>query len=137
MVQASIHWQASRRTDHQTNTKLTKTKFDLKQVLNVIYRLYIQYISIKCNHNTHMMSHTKRPKQTKYQDLDPLIIDLVAARKAQKLTQQGLADMAGLARRTIVLVESGGDCTLGTLRRLAIALGLQMRSQQATFAHTR
>lgn len=77
-----------------------------------------------------MMSHTKRPKQTKYQDLDPLIIDLVAARKAQKLTQQGLADMAGLARRTIVLVESGGDCTLSTLRRLAIALGLQMRANK-------
>lgn len=38
--------------------------------------------------------------------------------------------MAGLARRTIVLVESGGDCTLSTLRRLATVLGLQMRANK-------
>ena len=63
-------------------------------------------------------------------DLDPLVQDIVVARKAQKLTQQQLAEMAGLSRRTIVLIESGGDCTLSTLRRLTTALGLQMQAKK-------
>lgn len=61
-------------------------------------------------------------------DLDPLVQDIVAARRAQKLTQAELANFAGLSRRTIILVESGGDCTLSTLRRIATALGLEMRA---------
>lgn len=64
----------------------------------------------------------------KHQELDPLVRDFVNARKAQKLTQEQLAAMAGVSRRTIVLIEAGGDCTLGTLRRIATALGLEMQA---------
>jgi DNA-binding XRE family transcriptional regulator len=41
--------------------------------------------------------------------VDPLISDLVAARKTKKLTQKQLIEMDGLALRTIILVESGVD----------------------------
>ena len=68
--------------------------------------------------------------RSKHLDLDPLVQDIVVARKAQKLTQHQLAEMAGLSRRTIVLIESGGDCTLSTLRRLTTALGLQMQANK-------
>lgn len=65
---------------------------------------------------------------SKHLTLDPLVQDIVRARKLQKFTQQQLAEMAGLSRRTIVLIESGGDCTLSTLRRIATALGLEIRA---------
>ena len=64
----------------------------------------------------------------KHREVQPLVQDIVDARKAQKLTQEQLADLAGLSRRTIVLMESGGDCTLSSLRRVTLALGLQMRA---------
>ena len=64
----------------------------------------------------------------KHHELDELVRDIIAARKAQKLTQLQLAELAGLSRRTVVLIESGGDCTLGTLRRITTALGLEMRA---------
>ena len=67
-------------------------------------------------------------KAEPHQHIDPLVQDFVRARKEQKLTQQQLATMAGVSRRTIVLIEAGGDCTLGTLRRIANALGLQMQA---------
>jgi transcriptional regulator with XRE-family HTH domain len=67
--------------------------------------------------------------RSKQQDLDALVRDVVFARKHQKLTQQQLAMMAGLSRRTIVLIESGGDCTLSTLQRIATALGLEIRAR--------
>lgn len=69
-------------------------------------------------------SHAK----SKHQELDPLVRDFVNARKAQNFTQEQLAAMAGVSRRTIVLIEAGGDCTLGTLRRIATALGLEMQA---------
>jgi DNA-binding XRE family transcriptional regulator len=75
-----------------------------------------------------MNSITPSHKPTKQRDLDELVRDIIAARKAQKLTQHQLAELAGLSRRTIVLIESGGDCTLSTLRRLTTALGLEMRA---------
>ena len=65
---------------------------------------------------------------SKHQKIDPLVRDLANARKAQKFTQDQLAAMAGVSRRTIVLIEAGGDCTLGTLRRIATALGLEMQA---------
>ena len=65
----------------------------------------------------------------KYDNLDPFIQDLVRARKAQHFTQNQLAEMSGVSRRTIVLIESGGDCTLSTLRRITSALDLQMTAQ--------
>ena len=67
-------------------------------------------------------------KQSKHQDLDPLVLDIVDARKAQQFTQKQLAEMAGVSRRTVILLESGGDCTLSTLRRITTALGLEMRA---------
>ena len=75
------------------------------------------------------MTTKPRPsKRPKHQDLEPLVLDIVVARKAQQFTQKQLAEMAGVARRTIVLLESGGDCTLSTLRRITIALGLEMHA---------
>ena len=65
---------------------------------------------------------------SKHLTLDPLVQDIVRARKLQKFTQQQLAEMAGLSRRTIVLIESGRDCTLSTLQRIATALGLEIRA---------
>lgn len=58
----------------------------------------------------------------------PIVQDIVRTRKAQKLTQQQVADLAGVSRRTIVLIESGGDCTLSTLHRICTALGLQINA---------
>jgi DNA-binding XRE family transcriptional regulator len=66
--------------------------------------------------------------QPKDDVLDPLIQDIVRTRKSQRLTQQQVADLAGVSRRTIVLIESGGDCTLSTLRRICTALGLQINA---------
>jgi DNA-binding XRE family transcriptional regulator len=40
--------------------------------------------------------------------IDPLVQDFVNNRKDRKLTQQQLNDMAGVSRRTIVLIEAGG-----------------------------
>lgn len=62
----------------------------------------------------------------KFQTLDPLIQEIVRARKTKKLTQSELAQISGVSRRTIILIESGGDCTLSTLRRVTMALGLEM-----------
>ena len=66
--------------------------------------------------------------QPKDNVLDPLIQDIVRTRKSQRLSQQQVANIAGVSRRTIVLIESGGDCTLSTLRRICTALGLQIKA---------
>ncbi len=66
--------------------------------------------------------------QPKDNVLDPLIQDIVRTRKSQRLSQQQVANIAGVSRRTIVLIESGGDCTLSTLRRICTALGLQINA---------
>ena len=60
---------------------------------------------------------------------DPLIQDIVRARKSQRFTQGQLAEMSGVSRRTIVLIEAGGDCTLSTLQRVTAALGLRLTAQ--------
>lgn len=65
-------------------------------------------------------------------NMDPLIDELVAARKQQKLTQAALAELAGLSRRALVAIENGGDCTLSTLRRLHTVLGLELISRPFT-----
>jgi len=79
-------------------------------------------------YNCHMKTKSSVSSQSNHHQLDPLVHDLVNARKVQKFTQQQLADMAGVSRRTIVLIEAGGDCTLGTLRRMATALGMEMQA---------
>jgi len=89
-----------------------EVKFLVLRHTNVIYR-------------SHMKTNKSLDRLAKYHHLDPLVLDLVLSRKNQKLTQQKLADMAGVSRRTVVLIEAGGDCTLTTLRRLVTALGLE------------
>lgn len=61
--------------------------------------------------------------------LDPLIADLITSRKAQKVTQAQLAELAGLSRRALVAIENGGNCTLSTLRRLYTVLGMDLVSR--------
>lgn len=73
-----------------------------------------------------MKSSNVQTKQSKHPRLDPLIQEIVHTRKSQKFTQSQLAEMSGVARRTIVLIESGGDCTLSTLRRITTALSLEI-----------
>jgi DNA-binding XRE family transcriptional regulator len=76
-----------------------------------------------------MSMHKKVTSESKHEHLAPLIQDFVRARKAQHFTQHQLAEMSGVSRRTIVLIEAGGDCTLSTLSRVASALGLQINAQ--------
>ena len=66
---------------------------------------------------------------SKIERRDPLIQDIVRARKSQRFTQGQLAEMSGVSRRTIVLIEAGGDCTLSTLHRVTAALGLRLTAQ--------
>lgn len=76
------------------------------------------------------MSLTKIQKtSSKIEHRDPLIQDIVRARKSQHFTQAQLAEMSGVSRRTIVLIEAGGDCTLSTLHRVTAALGLRLTAQ--------
>lgn len=56
--------------------------------------------------------------------LHPLVCAIVEERRAQKLSQAQLAGLAGLSRRALGQIESGGDCTLSTLTRLHAALGI-------------
>jgi len=60
--------------------------------------------------------------------LDPLVAAIVKARKEQKLTQEQIAEAAGLSRRALVMIEAGGDCNLSTLRRLLDAAGLDAQA---------
>jgi DNA-binding XRE family transcriptional regulator len=65
-------------------------------------------------------------------DLDPLVASLVRARKSQSITQATLAQAAGVSRRTLIMIEAGGDCTLSTLRRLYTVLGMDMVARPYT-----
>ena len=70
--------------------------------------------------------------------VDPIVAELLRARKVLGLRQQDVADKAGISRRSLGTIESGGDCTLSTLRRLAAALAVDIepRSTAALPAHT-
>lgn len=61
--------------------------------------------------------------------LDPLVAPIRKERRKLKITQADLARMAGISRRTLVLIEGGGDCTLSTLRRLYTALALDVEAR--------
>lgn len=61
--------------------------------------------------------------------LDPLVVPILQERKRQKLTQQALADMAGISRRALGQIERGGDCALSTLRNLYTALGIDIEAR--------
>lgn len=70
---------------------------------------------------------TKQSKSKPF--LDPVVASIVAARREQRITQAVLAQWAGVSRRTVVMIESGGDCTLSTLRYLTNALELDITAQ--------
>lgn len=50
------------------------------------------------------------------------------AREAAGLTQQALASRAEIALRTLARIEAGEDCTVRTLARIALALGVPLAS---------
>ena len=57
-----------------------------------------------------------------------LASSLIRARIEKKLTQQQLADIAGVTQNTITRLESGTtNPTIGTLTRVASALGKEIR----------
>jgi len=58
--------------------------------------------------------------------VDPIVAELLQARKSRGLRQQEVADKAGISRRSLVSIEAGGDCTLSTLRGLCAALGIEI-----------
>jgi transcriptional regulator with XRE-family HTH domain len=60
--------------------------------------------------------------------IDPIVAELLRARKTRGLRQQEVADKAGISRRSLVSIESGGDCTLSTLRGLCTALGIEIQA---------
>ena len=64
--------------------------------------------------------------------LDPVVRAIVIARREQKVTQAQLAELAGVSRRAIVMIEAGSDCSLSTLRRMTTALGMEIEAR--TFA---
>jgi len=52
---------------------------------------------------------------------------IVKRREFLKLRQEDLAEMSGVAIKTIHLIESGsGNPSIGTLEKLAIVLGLEL-----------
>ena len=61
------------------------------------------------------------------ENLDPLAAAVYLARKREGMTQAELAAAAGVSRRTVVMFENGGDCTLSTLRRFYDVLGINMQ----------
>lgn len=63
--------------------------------------------------------------------MDAIVETLARTRKAQGLTQQRLADAAGISRRALVAIEGGGDCALSTLRRLLRVLDLELVAEPA------
>lgn len=55
-----------------------------------------------------------------------IVDSLTASRKAQRLSQQELADRSGTSRMTVVRVEAAQDPRLSTVYELARALGLEL-----------
>ena len=55
-----------------------------------------------------------------------------AERKARKLTQAGLAKLAGLSRQTIISLEDGNDASLLTIMKILLAMNLRLDLRPAT-----
>ncbi len=53
-------------------------------------------------------------------------VAIEGTRKALRLTQQQLADLAGISYRPIYLIENGRSIRLETLLRICDALGLKL-----------
>lgn len=58
--------------------------------------------------------------------IDPVVAALRRMRQSRGVSQQQVADSAGISRRALVSIEAGGDCTLSTLRGLCAALGMDI-----------
>jgi transcriptional regulator with XRE-family HTH domain len=56
----------------------------------------------------------------------PIAAALVSQRRAKGLTQQAVADMAHISRRSLSSIEGGKDCTVSTLVGLCDALDLTL-----------
>lgn len=64
--------------------------------------------------------------------VDPLVRELIEARKKQDISQSSLALLSSVSRRAIHHMEAGGDVNLSTLRKLCSALGVEMHVTDAT-----
>lgn len=64
-------------------------------------------------------------------DLNSIGIEIATARKSHKLSQLRLAQMSGVSRPTLDLLENGRATDLGysKLMRILAALGLELRLQ--------
>jgi DNA-binding XRE family transcriptional regulator len=56
-----------------------------------------------------------------------LVVAIHAERLRQGLTQEDLAQAAGLSRRAVVQLEKGQECKLSTIDRLCRALALEVQ----------
>jgi len=80
----------------------------------------------------HKKELMKKPKfKEAYDALEPeyrLATELIAARLSKKLTQEEVAEKAGVSRTVIARLESGTtNPTLGTISRVASALGKEIK----------
>ena len=55
-----------------------------------------------------------------------LVAGLVARRRELGYSQESLAAIAGISRRTLAALETGGNCTLATLGQVAQALDVHL-----------
>jgi transcriptional regulator with XRE-family HTH domain len=65
------------------------------------------------------------PKQPVFGDI------LLAARRAQGVTQEGLCNRSGVSRAAIVKIESGANTSIETARALAEGLGFDLKIEFA------
>jgi DNA-binding XRE family transcriptional regulator len=80
----------------------------------------------------HKKEALKDPElKAEYDALEPefkLAVEMIDARLAQKLTQEELAEKAGVTQNTIARLESGTtNPTIGTISRVASALGKEIK----------
>jgi DNA-binding XRE family transcriptional regulator len=69
----------------------------------------------------------KRPEEQVFEQRRQLLMSLIRARRAKKLTQADLADKLGVQQSTIARIESGkGNPGLTTLLRIAKALEVNL-----------
>lgn len=72
------------------------------------------------------------PERTSSSTKDPLVAKLTARRQELGLTQEAVAAIAGISRRTLAGIETGGNCTLSTLRQIAQALEVDLMLSSET-----
>lgn len=74
-----------------------------------------------------MVALALKPSQS-LEHLDPLVRVIVTKRKQLRWSQAKLAEIAGISRRALLMIEMGGDCNLSTLRRLHTCLDIVMQA---------